>query len=122
MAQNGAREAEIRAAVVRFYKECFGRGPLGVRVAVTDDAVQCLLAGVLTAAERGLLAGPDPTAARDLVKRWHREVIEVNRPRLEAALAGLLPGPARTLHHDLSTATDESLILLRLGTPAAPGG
>ena len=122
MAQNGAREAEIRAAVVRFYKDCFGRGPLGVRVAVTDDAAQCLLSGVLTAAERGLLAGPDPAAARDLVKRWHREVVEANRARLEEALAGLLPGPVQALHHDLSTATDEALILLRLAAPAGPGG
>ena len=122
MAHNGGREAEVRAALVRFYKDCFGRGPLGVRVAVTDDAVQCLLTGVLTAAERGLLAGPDPAAARELVKRWHREVVEANRARLEAALAGLLPGPVLALHHDLSTTTDEALILLRLDPPAAPGG
>jgi uncharacterized protein YbcI len=122
MARNGVHEAEIRAAVVRFYKDCFGRGPLRVRVAVTDDAVQCLLAGVMTAAEVGLLSGPDPTAARDLVKRWHREVVEANRARLEDALAGLLPAPVQALHHDLSTTTDEALILLRLAAPAGPGG
>jgi uncharacterized protein YbcI len=122
MSQNGTLEADLRAAVVRFYKDCFGRGPLGVRVAVTADAVQCLLSGVLTSAERGLLAGPDPTGARDLVKRWHREVVETNRSRLEEALAGLLPGPVRSLHHDLSTTGDEALILLRLSPPAAPGG
>jgi len=115
MIQYSSPDTLRRLALVRFYKDCFGRGPVQVRVTLTPDAVVCFLSGVLTSAERGLLSGPDPGAARDLVKRWHRVVIETNRAQLEAVLADVLPDPPVALHHDLSTATDEAMIVLRLG-------
>ena len=118
MAQNGTVEAQLRAAVVQFYKDCFGRGPTQVRVLLAADLLVCLLAGGMTAAERSVLAGADPGRARDRVKRWHREVIEANRDRLAAALEGVLAAPVRTLHHDLSTGADECLIAVRLGPRA----
>jgi uncharacterized protein YbcI len=59
MAPNGTRESQLRAALVQFYKDCFGRGPLQVRVALCDGAVLCVLTGAMTASERSVLAGPD---------------------------------------------------------------
>ena len=122
MAQNDSAEAQVRAAVVQFYKDCFGRGPVQVRVVLSGDLVVCLLAGGMTASERSVLAGADAGRARDRVKRWHREVIEANRARLAAAVEAVLGAPVRTLHHDLSTAADECLLAVRLDGKPGDGG
>ena len=79
-------EGRLRAAVVQFYKDCFGRGPVRLRAVVVGDLAVCVLTGAMTPAERTVLGGPNPGRARDRVKRWHREVIEAHRARLAAAV------------------------------------
>ena len=119
MAQPASSDADLRSAAVRFYKDAFGRGPRQVRVAIQPDLVVFVLSGVLTAAERSALAGPDGSRARDALKGWHRELLEAHRGRLEAGMADLLPARVQALHHDLSTAHDECLIALRLAAAGA---
>jgi uncharacterized protein YbcI len=45
---------EISNAIVRLYKECFGRGPTKARTIYQGDVVVCVLRGGLTVAERTL--------------------------------------------------------------------
>jgi uncharacterized protein YbcI len=56
------------------------------------------------------------------VKRWHREVLEANRDRLAASVETVVGAPVRSLHHDLSTAADECVLVLCLGPLVRPDG
>jgi uncharacterized protein YbcI len=114
MTDNDCPSARLRSAVVQFYKDCFGRGPVQVRVTLGDGVAVCLLSGAMTPSERTVLAGADPGRARDRVKRWHREVLEAHRDRLAAAVEAALGSRVRSLHHDLSTAADECVLVLCL--------
>jgi uncharacterized protein YbcI len=117
VAENDCLSTRLRSAVVQFYKDCFGRGPVQVRVTLGDGVAVCLLSGAMTVAERTVLAGPDAGRARDRVKRWHREVLEANRDRLAGAVEEVLGARVRSLHHDLSTAADECALVLCLDAP-----
>jgi uncharacterized protein YbcI len=76
--------AEISRAMVRLYKEQFGRGPIKAKTRFADpDTVLCTLEGSLTPAEKSLVAMGEDARLRDIrmffqhaCEARFREVIE----------------------------------------------
>jgi uncharacterized protein YbcI len=114
-------EAELCQALVRFQKECLGRGPEETRAFVLSDLVLVRCRKVLQPHEKRLLALPDGDRGRDAVKQMRRELIEQQRRSLVAAVEAVLGVGVRSLHHDLSTETDELVLVLTLERPLDPG-
>lgn len=76
--------AEVSRAMVRLYKEQFGRGPVKAKTRFADsDTLLCTLEGSLTPAEKSLIAMGEDQRLRDIrmlfqhaSERRFREVIE----------------------------------------------
>jgi uncharacterized protein YbcI len=69
---------------------------------------------VLTAAEQQLVKSVAPEKGRDLLKQVRTQLIERARPVLEAMVAEATGAKVMSLHHDISTATAEEVILFTL--------
>lgn len=110
----GEIEAEISQAMIRFEKEIMGRGPLETRTFLVEDMVLIRFKGVLTPGEIRLAEAGDSQRGRDLVKQARQELLNHSRPRLEAMIRDVLGVEVRSLHTDISTKTDERLIVLSL--------
>jgi len=64
--RHGVEAAELSNAMVRLYKELFGRGPTKAHTAfATPDLVICTLEETMTPAERNLVALGEHQALRD---------------------------------------------------------
>lgn len=55
-----------------------------------------------------------PEKGRDLLKQVRTHLIETARPTLEAMVQEITGVPVLSLHHDISTATGEEVVLFRL--------
>lgn len=113
MKTRGQLEAEISEALVRFEKEHMGRGPTESQVVILEDMVLIRLQGVLTPAERQLVAD-NSESGRMLIKQVRRELLEKARPLLEAIVLDVTGVPVKSLHADISTITGERVILFAL--------
>ena len=91
-----------------------GRGPRDIRAHLLGDLLVVRLQGVLTAAEQQLVKTLPPEKGRDLLKQVRTQLIEAARPLLEAMVEGATGMKAVSLHHDISTATAEEVILFTL--------
>ena len=60
----GARLAAISNAVVRLFRESYGRGPTKAKTYLFDDYVLCVLEDVLTSVERTLVENGDEHQVR----------------------------------------------------------
>ena len=76
------------------------------------------LQGVLTAAERRLVKTLPTEKGRDLLKQVRFQLIETARPVLESIVQEITGTKVLSLHHDISTATGEEVVLFSLA--AAP--
>ena len=117
MKTQGEIEAAICEGVKRFELEYMGRGPKDIRTHLIGDLLVVRLQGVLTAAEQQLVASLPSERGRDLLKQVRTQLIETARPVLEQMvheIAGLTPV---SLHHDISTATGEEVVLFTLPQP-----
>ena len=114
MRTQGEIEAAICEGVARFEQDYMGRGPKDIRAHIIGDMLVVRLQGVLTAAEQHLAKSLPADKGRDLLKQVRTHLIEAARPILEAMVHEVTGVEVLTLHHDISTATCEEVVLFTL--------
>jgi uncharacterized protein YbcI len=107
----GMVEAEICDAMIRFEKEYMGKGPVETKSYIIDDMIVVRLKGVLTRAEEQLTKNDE---GHSLIKQVRIMLLENARPLLEAIIFDITGMKVRSLHTDLSTDTNERIILFTL--------
>jgi uncharacterized protein YbcI len=114
MKSQGEIEAAVCEGISRFEQEYMGRGPKDIHAHLIGDLVVVRLQGVLTAAEQQLVKSLSPDKGRDLLKQVRTQLIETARPLLEKLLLDITGVKVLSLHHDISTATGEEIVLFTL--------
>ncbi len=112
----GEIEAGICIGITRFQQEYLGKGPQDIRAHLIADLLLVRLVGVLTPAERKLVNTLDATKGRDLVKQVRTQLIETAQPVMQDLIENITGVQMISLHHDLSTVTDEEVIVFTLAT------
>ncbi len=83
------------------------------------DLLLVRLQGVLTAAEQQLVKSLPQEKGRDLIKQVRTHSVETARPVLEAMVQEVTGVKVLNLHHNISTAAGEEVVLFTLdGSPA----
>jgi uncharacterized protein YbcI len=114
MKTQGEIEAAVCEGIRRFEQEYMGRGPKDIHAHLIGDLLVVRLHGVLTAAEQQLVKTLPAEKGRDLLKQVRTHLIETARPLMEAMVQGVAGVKIVSLHHDISTATGEEVILFTL--------
>lgn len=114
MKTHGEIEAAICEGLIQFEQEYMGRGPKDIHTFLLGDLLLVRLQGVLTAAEQQLVKTLPPEKGRDLLKQVRTQLIETARPMMEAMVADVTGVKVLSLHHDISTATGEEVVLFTL--------
>jgi uncharacterized protein YbcI len=114
MKTQGEIEAAVCDAMTRFEREFMGRGPKDIRAHLIGDLLLIRLHGVLTAAEQHLVKSLSAEKGRDLLKQVRTHLIETARPVMEAMVQEITGVKVLTMHHDISTATGEEVVLFTL--------
>jgi len=114
MKTQGEIESEISECMGQFEQEYMGRGPKDIHAHVLGDLLMIRLRGVLTAAEQQLVKTLPADKGRDLLKQVRTHLIETARPVMEAMIQEITGVKVLSLHHDISTATGEEVILFTL--------
>jgi uncharacterized protein YbcI len=114
MKSQGEIEAAICEGISRFEQEYMGRGPKDIHAHLIGTLLVVRLHGVLTAAEQQLVKTLPVERGRDLLKQVRTQLIETARPVLEAMVQEITRMPVVSLHHDISTATGEEVVLFTL--------
>jgi len=114
MRTQGEIEAAICEGISRFEQEYMGRGPKDIHTHLIGDLLVVRLQGVLTAAEQHLVASLPGEKGRDLLKQVRTHLIETARPTMEALVQEATGVKVLSLHHDISTATGEEVVLFTL--------
>src|SRR5438270_10625170 len=117
MKTQGEIEAAICDGMVHFEQEYMGRGPKDIRAHLIGDLLVVRLQGVLTAAEQQLVKALPAEKGRDLLKRVRTHLVETARPFMEAMVREATGAGVVSLHHDISTATGEEVVLFTLAEP-----
>ena len=117
MKTQGEIEAAVCQGVSRFEQEYMGRGPKDVHAHLLGDLLVVRLRGVLTAAEQQLVRTLPAERGRDLLKQVRTQLIETARPVLEAMVEDITGVGVLSLHHDISTATGEEVVVFTLAEP-----
>ena len=95
-----------------------GRGPKSIHAHLLDDLLVVRMQGVLTAAEQHLARSLPGAKGRDLLKQVRTHLIETARPMMDAMIDEATGVKVVSLHHDISTATGEEVVLFTLaGSP-----
>jgi uncharacterized protein YbcI len=111
----GELEAAICEGVSCFEHDYMGRGPKDIHTHLLGDLLVVRLRGVLTAAEQHLVKSLPGEKGRDLLKQVRTHLVETARPVLEAMVQEVTGVKVLSLHHDISTATGEEIVLFTLG-------
>jgi uncharacterized protein YbcI len=114
MKTQGEIEAAISEGISHFEQDYMGRGPKDIHVHLLGDLLVVRLHGVLTAAEQHLVKSLPSEKGRDLLKQVRTHLIETARPVMEAMVQQITGVKVLTLHHDISTATGEEVVLFTL--------
>ncbi len=114
MKTQGEIEAAICEGISRFEQDYMGRGPKDIRAHLIGDLLVVRLQGVLTAAEQHLVKSLPAEKGRDLLKQVRTHLIETARPIMEAMVQEITGVKVLSLHHDISTATGEEVVLFTL--------
>ena len=114
MKTQGEIEAAICEGISRFEQEYMGRGPKDIHAHLIGDLLVVRLKGVLTAAEQQLVKSLPAEKGRDLLKQVRTHLIETARPVMEAMVEEVTGAKVVSLHHDISTATGEEVVLFSL--------
>ncbi|MBA3482400.1 MAG: DUF2294 domain-containing protein [Pirellulales bacterium] len=110
----GEIQAAICQGIGRFEQEYMGRGPKDIHTYVIGDLVVVRLQEVLTEAERHLAKSEPFDKGKHLLKMVRTQLLETARPVLETLVADITGVSVKSLHHDISTATGEEIIVLTL--------
>jgi uncharacterized protein YbcI len=119
MKSRGEIEAAICEGISRFEQDYMGRGPKDVNAHLIGDLLVVRLQGVLTAAEQHLVQSLPAEKGRDLLKQVRTHLIETARPLMEAMVRDVTGVTVLSLHHDVSTATGEEVVLFTLAEAPA---
>jgi uncharacterized protein YbcI len=119
MKTQGEIEAAICEGISRFEQDYMGRGPKHVHAHLIGDLLVVRLQGVLTAAEQHLVQSLPAEKGRDLLKQVRSHLIEMARPLMEKMVQEVTGVKVLSLHHDISTATGEEVVLFTLAEPPA---
>ena len=114
MKTQGEIESAICEGISRFEQDYMGRGPKDIHTHLFGDLLVVRLQGVLTAAEQHLVKSLPAEKGRDLLKQVRTHLIETARPVMEAMVEEVTGIKVLTLHHDISTATGEEVVLFTL--------
>ena len=114
MRTQGEIEAAVCEAMCRFEQDYMGRGPKDIHTHLLGDLLVVRLQGVLTAAEQHLVKSLPAEKGRDLLKQVRTHLIETARPVMEAMVQEITGVKVLSLHHDISTATGEEVVLFTL--------
>ncbi len=91
-----------------------GRGPKDIRAHLIGHFFVVRLQGVLTVAEQQLARSLPSERGRDLLKQVRTQLIETARPVLEKMVHEITGFKPVSLHHDISTATGEEVVIFTL--------
>src|SRR5260370_21958566 len=114
MKSQGEIEASICEAMSRFEQDYMGRGTKHIHAHLSGDLVLVRLQGVLSAAEQHLVQTLAGEKGRDLLKQVRTHLIETARPIMEMMVEQVTGVKVLSLHHDISTATGEEVVLFAL--------
>jgi uncharacterized protein YbcI len=114
MKTQGEIEAAICHGISRFEQEYMGRGPKAIHAHLIGDLLVVRLQGVLTAAEQQLVRSLPVEKGRDLLKQVRTHLVETARPVMVAMVEEVTEVKVVSLHHDISTATGEEVVLFTL--------
>jgi uncharacterized protein YbcI len=114
MKTQGEIEAAICEGMSRFEQDYMGRGPKDIHTYLIGDFLVVRLMGVLTAAEQQLVKAFLPEKGRDLLKQVRTHLLETARPIMEKLVQDVTGVKAVSLHHDISTATGEEIVVFTL--------
>ena len=114
MKTRGEIEAAIGDGIRRFEQEYMGRGPKDVHTHLIGDLLVVRLRGVLTAAEQQLVGSLPAEKGRGLLKEVRTQLVETARPVLESLVNVVTSVDVVSLHHDISTATGEEIVVFTL--------
>ncbi|HUN80116.1 MAG TPA: DUF2294 domain-containing protein [Phycisphaerae bacterium] len=117
MKTQGEIEAAVCDALSRFEQEYTGRSPKDIRTFLIGDLLVVRLRGILSGAEQHLIRTVPAAKGRDLVKQVRFQLIEVARPVLESIVQEITGAKVLSLHHDISTATGEKVVIFTLAEP-----
>jgi uncharacterized protein YbcI len=142
MKSQGEIEAAVCDGISRFQQEFIGRGPRDIHAHLIGQLVVVRLQGVLTPAERQLVAAPQAAAAngdavtangaaaadggaaaadggngRSLLKQVRAHMVANGRPRLRDIVEQATGVPLVSVHHDISTLTGEEVLVFSLTEP-----
>jgi uncharacterized protein YbcI len=135
----GEIEAAVCDGISRFQQEFLGRGPRDIHAHLIGSLLVVRLQGVLTPAERQLIAPRhDPVAGnadgdtradatnghengngRALLKQVRTHMVATGRPRLESIVEDAVGVKLVSVHHDISTVTGEEVLVFSLAEPPA---
>src|ERR1700674_22877 len=111
MKTQGEIESAICDGIRRFEQEYMGRGPKDIHTHLIGDLLVVRLHDVLTAAEKQLVKSLSADKGRDLLKQIRTQLIETARSVMEAMVGEVAGVKVVSLHHDISTATGEEVVL-----------
>jgi uncharacterized protein YbcI len=136
MKSQGEIEAAVCDGVSRFQQEFVGRGPRDIRAHLLGGLLVVHLQGVLTPAERQLIAprggagnghgngngngfDHDGGNGRALLKQVRAHMVASGRPRLEEVVESATGVKLVSVHHDISTVTGEEVLVFSLAESPA---
>ena len=119
MKSQGEIEAAVCDAVSRFQQEYMGRGPHRVHAHLVENRLFVHLQGVLTAAEQRLIDGQANGRGVELLRQLRNHLVLAGRPMLETLVRDAAGAAPISVHHDISPATGEEVIVLTLASPPA---
>src|SRR5438552_5252528 len=114
MKSQGEIESAVSDRMSHFEQDFMGRGPKHIHAHLINDLLVVRLQGVLTAAEQHLVKSLTAEKGRDLLKQVRTHLIETARPLMEAMVLEVTGVKVLSLHHDISTATGEEVVLFTL--------
>lgn len=116
----GEIEAAVCDVIARFQQEYMGRGPRDIHTHLIENKLFVHLQGVLTAAEQRLIESHADGNGRgaELLKQLRSHLVLTGRPLLEKLVEGVTGTQPVSVHHDISAATGEEVIVFTLA--AAP--
>jgi len=139
MKSQGEIEAAVCDGISRFQQEFIGRGPKDIHAHLIGALLLVQLQGVLTPAERQLIAlraeaqngdgrtdgngnghahangnGHENGNGRSLLKQVRAHMVATGRHRLESIIEQAVGVKLVSVHHDISTVTGEEVIVFSL--------
>jgi uncharacterized protein YbcI len=111
MITKGQLEAEIGAAIMKFEKEYFGRGPQELQTYILKDMVIIRQKGVLTLAEAQLADNPEGI---ELIRRLREKMLKTNEETFAKIFFNIADCQVISVYTDISVEHSEKMIIVTL--------